>query len=99
MNGRSILNQSDRRLKRNIDDIDTSFIYDLEIKKFDYINGDKNKIGIIANYYTDKTYSKYFLHEDRNGYYGVDYQNILNALIQCVQEQNKRIEALERGAK
>ena len=99
MRGHSIINQSDKRLKKNIKDIDCSFVYDLEVKKFDYLNGDKNRIGILANDYTNKGYSKYFLHKGKDGYYGVDYQNIMNALIKCVQEQNNRIKALERGTK
>lgn len=99
MRGHSIINQSDKRLKKNIKDIDCSFVYDLEVKQFDYLNGDKNRIGILANDYTNKGYSKYFLHKGKDGYYGVDYQNIMNALIKCVQEQNNRIKALERGTK
>lgn len=66
---------------------------------YDYIKGDNNVIGIIANDYIDKDYAKYFVSTDENGYCNVNYQNINNALIKCVQEQNKRIEALERKMK
>ena len=97
MHGNSITNQSDIRLKENIRDIDTDFIYDLMIKSFDYIEGDKNKIGIIANDYADKDYAKYFVHKDKDGYYTVDYQNICNALIKCVQELKKEIDILKKG--
>lgn len=99
MNGHSITNQSDVRLKKNINDVSCNFIYDLDIKVFDYIKGDNNVIGIIANDYIDKDYAKYFVSTDENGYCNVNYQNINNALIKCVQEQNKRIEALERKMK
>lgn len=95
MNGHSIINQSDKRLKTNINDIDSDFIYQLDIKSFDYINGDKNKIGIIANDYADMDFSKWFLHRDKNGYYAVDYQNIVNALIKCVQELKEEINRLK----
>ena len=97
MNGHSIINQSDKRLKTNINDIDSDFIYQLDIKSFDYINGDKNKIGIIANDYADMDFSKWFLHRDKNGYYAVDYQNIVNALIKCVQELKEEIKQLKKG--
>ena len=97
MNGHSIINQSDKRLKTNINDIDSDFIYQLDIKSFDYINGDKNKIGIIANDYADMDFSKWFLHQDKNGYYAVDYQNIVNALIKCVQELKEEIKQLKKG--
>lgn len=96
MNGHSIINQSDKRLKTNINDIDSDFIYQLDIKSFDYINGDKNKIGIIANDYADMDFSKWFLHQDKNGYYAVDYQNIVNALIKCVQELKEKIKQLKK---
>lgn len=95
MNGHSIINQSDERLKTNINDIDTDFVYSLDIKAFDYIDGDKNKIGIIANNYADKDFSKWFLHQTKDGYYAVDYQNIVNALIKCVQELKKQVETLK----
>lgn len=97
MNGHSIINQSDKRLKTNINDIDSDFIYQLDIKSFDYINGDKNKIGIIANDYADMDFSKWFLHQDKNGYYAVDYQNIVNALIKCVRELKEEIKQLKKG--
>lgn len=96
MNGHSIINQSDKRLKTNINDIDSNFIYQLNIKSFDYIHGDKNKIGIIANEYADKDFSKWFLHQTKDGYYGVDYQNIVNALIKCVQELKEEIKQLKK---
>lgn len=95
MNGHSIINQSDERLKTNINDIDTDFVYSLDIKAFDYIDGDKNKIGIIANDYADKDFSKWFLHQTKDGYYAVDYQNVVNALIKCVQELRKQVGTLK----
>lgn len=99
MNGHSITNQSDVRLKKNINDVNCDFIYDLDIKEFDYKNGSNNIIGIIANDYVNKDYAKYFISTNEDGYYNVNYQNINNALIKCVQDLNKKIEELEEKLK
>lgn len=96
MNGFSIDNTSDIRKKKNIRDIDTRFIYDLAVKEFDYIDGNSNVIGIIANDYEDKDYSKLFTKKDQDGFYTVNYQQLHNALIKCVQEQKKEIDDLKK---
>lgn len=88
---------SDKRLKKNIQNIDVSWINNLKIKKFNYKSSSKiDSIGLIAQDYLDKDYSKYFLHKNEDGYYSINYQNITNALIQYCQELEKRIADLER---
>lgn len=91
---------SDIRLKDEIKDIDTSFIDDLKVKEFEYkkIPG-KKQIGLIAQDYLDKEYSKYFLgktKQDDEEYYSIAYGNITNALIQYCQEMKKEIKSLKK---
>lgn len=92
-----IITDSDKRLKDNIKDISVDWINDLKVKEFNYKNSkDRKQIGLIAQDYLDKDYSKYFLLEKDNGYYGISYGNITNALIQYCQELNKKVENLEK---
>ena len=91
---------SDERLKDNIKNINVDWINDLKVKEFEYKNDNGRKqIGLIAQEYLDKDYSKYFLNDfDLNGekYYGISYGNITNALIQYCQEMNEKINKLEK---
>ena len=92
--------ESDKRLKQKIKNIDVSFINDIKIKEFEYINTPgKKQIGVIAQDYINKEYSKYFLNKSLNDngeeYYSVSYGNITNALIKYCQEMNKQIETLQ----
>ena len=95
---RSITISSDRRKKKNIEDLnDYSWIDDLKIKEFDYNNKSESRsIGLIAQDYEDKEYNKYFLEVDENGYYAISYSNITNALIKYCQELKERVSELER---
>lgn len=88
---------SDKRLKKNISDVDVSWINFLKVKKFNYKSSPKTEsIGLIAQDYLDEDYAKYFLHKNEDGYYSINYGNITNALIQYCQDLNKRISELER---
>lgn len=91
---------SDERLKDNIKNISVDWINDLKVKEFEYKDDNGRKqIGLIAQEYLDKDYSKYFLNDfDLNGekYYGISYGNITNALIQYCQEMNEKINKLEK---
>lgn len=88
---------SDVRLKHDIQNIDVTWLDDLEVKSFVYNDNIRNdtEIGIIANGYAGRSYAKYFLDMDNKGYYSVRYQNITNALIQYSQELKQRIVTLE----
>ena len=91
---------SDERLKQEIKNINTSWIDELKVKEFEYIkNPNKKQIGLIAQDYLDKDYSKYFLNQDDNGYYGITYGNITSALIQYCQEMKKEINSLKEEIK
>lgn len=88
---------SDKRLKSNFSrDLDPSWIDDIVVYSFDYKNGLKNQIGIIAQEQVNKDCAKYFLTKNKDGFYSVSYGNIHNALIKYCQELKKRIELLEK---
>lgn len=88
---------SDKRLKDKIKNIDTSFIDDLKVKEFEYKKTPgKKQIGLIAQDYLDKDYSEYFLEQNKDGYYGISYGNITNALIQYCQDLKKEVEELKK---
>lgn len=89
---------SDKRLKTKIKDInDVSWIDELKVKEYEYKKvKDKKHIGLIAQDYVEKDYSKYFLQKDEKGFYSISYNNITNALIQYCQKLNDRISELER---
>lgn len=89
---------SDKRLKKNIKDIDVSWIDDIKVKEFEYKNTpDKKQIGVIAQDYLDKDYSKYFLCKNQDNFYTVNYMNITNALIKYCQELKQEINKLKEG--
>lgn len=91
---------SDKRLKQNIKNIDTSFIDELKVKEFEYIKTpNKKQIGLIAQDYENKDYAKYFLSKDENECYSIAYGNITNALIQYCQEMKKEIKELKKEIK
>ena len=92
-----IVVRSDKRNKTAIKNIDVNWIKDLKIKEYEYKkNPNKKHIGLIAQDYIGKEYSKYFLNQNKDGYYGIDYSSITNALIQYTQELNKKVEQLEK---
>lgn len=87
---------SDKRLKKEIRDIDiSSIIDDVEIKSFDYINGRENVIGVIAQDLKDNEFSNYLISCDERGMMSVDYNALAMACIQKVQELDKRVKELE----
>ena len=88
---------SDERLKNSIKDIDDiSWIDKLNVKEYEYnkCKGVK-RIGLIAQDYIDKEYSKYFLDKNEDGYYGIRYNDITNALIKYCQELKQEIKELK----
>ena len=88
---------SDKRLKENITDTHLEDLIDrVKIKQFDYISGQKNKIGVIAQDFIGDPFEKYVLSQGENGYYSVDYSVLYLASIQKVQSLEKRVAALEK---
>lgn len=98
---RNITNISDERLKQNIEDIDISWVDELKLKEFEYKSTpNKKQIGLIAQDYLNKDYSKYFIEKikipnDEQEYYGISYGNITNALIKYCQELKQEINTLK----
>ena len=92
----------DERLKQNIEDIDISWVDELKLKEFEYRSTpNKKQIGLIAQDYLDKDYSKYFIEKikipnDKQEYYGISYGNITNALIRYCQDLKVRVDELEK---
>lgn len=88
---------SDKRLKKRIQDVDVSWIRNLKIREFEYKSTPgKKQIGLIAQDYLDKDFSKYFLNKNEKGYYSINYGNITNALIKYCQQLESRIAELEK---
>lgn len=96
---RQITISSDIRKKKNIKDINVDWIDELKIKEFEYKDSDGKQIGLIAQDYVDKDYSKYFLDQDSEGYYSITYGNITNGLIQYCQELKQEINELKQEIK
>ena len=88
---RSITVTSDARKKKNITSVDTSWIYSLLIKEFEYLNDSEKMIGLIAQDYIGYEWSKYFLRQSQDGYYAIDYQNVSMALVKEVQKLRNQI--------
>lgn len=87
---------SDKKLKKNIENIDLSELVDiLKIKTFDYKNGKENAIGIVAQDIIDHPLSMYILDKNHEGIYSVDYNALSMAGIQKVQKLENRIKRLE----
>lgn len=86
---------SDKRKKKDIHDIDTSWIDDLRVVGFSYKGDSQKQIGLIAQDCLGNDYADYFIDRNEKGYYSIRYGNILNALIKYCQELKQRIIKLE----
>lgn len=102
---------SDERVKDNIADVETDWIYGLQIKQFTYIDDTYEQkqnypyVGIIAQsvlgtdaekYVIDKNLFPSETGEEEQELYSVDYQAISMALVQEVQKLEARVEELEK---
>ena len=87
-----IVTGSDKRLKKNIKDIDASDLIDIiNVKSFDYKNGVENQCGVIAQDFIGTAWEPYVIKKTDDGYYAVNYNTILMALVSKVQQQDKKI--------
>lgn len=89
---------SDKRLKENIKSVDLLNIFNhFDIKEFNY-RGNKNKtVGVIAQDFVGTSYEDIILSIDGNGFYSVDYNVILMALVQKVQYLEKLLKEGEQN--
>lgn len=85
---------SDKRLKENIKPyICDKSILDLEIKKFDFINGSKNQIGCLAQELQE--ICPELVKEGEDGYLSIHESKLVYLLLQELKKQNNRITDLE----
>lgn len=99
--------QSSRRFKENIKDItldEANKIYEINPVKFDYIEGEKNAAGVIAEevellFPNVCSYSKDNPEDEEEQLFGVDYSKFVPYLIKIVQEQKKEIDELRAEVK
>lgn len=78
---------SDKRLKENIRPIHLSKLIDLiDVKSFNYKNSDQKTVGVIAQDFVGTEFEDILLRKDEKGMYLVDYNVILMALVQYIQE-------------
>lgn len=78
---------SDKRLKENIKPIDLSKLIDLiDVKSFNYKNSKQKTVGVIAQDFVGTEFEDIILRKDGKGFYAVDYNVILMALVQYIQE-------------
>ena len=93
---------SDERLKENIKPAETDELVELvkniDVKTFDYIDGEKDCIGVIAQEVVKKNpnLAKYLVRQDENGYYSVKTADLVFPLIAAVQSLSAKIAQLEK---
>ena len=78
----SVLALSDIRLKENIEKLDT--VEGINIYKFDYINGEKDQVGVIAQEIQEEYPECVTTRED--GYLAVDYSKLPQAVQDRIEE-------------
>lgn len=97
---RAIETLSDARKKRAIKDIDISALFNhIKVKEFEYIDGGKKQVGVIAQDFLNTPFEKFVLSQDKKGIYSVDYSVLYLAAIQKVQSLENRVSELERLVK
>ena len=85
---------SDKRLKENICSYTCDKnILDLDVKKFDFIEGEKNQIGCLAQDLQE--ICPELVKEDENGYLSIYETKLVYLLLQELKKQNKRLAELE----
>lgn len=78
---------SDIRLKENIEDIDLTGILDImRVKKYNLIGSPEKTVGVIAQDFIGTEYEDIIIKKDKRGYYAVDYNVILMAIVQKLKE-------------
>lgn len=78
---------SDIRLKENIEDIDLTGILDImRVKKYNLIGNPEKTVGVIAQDFIGTEYEDIIIKKDKRGYYAIDYNVILMAIVQKLKE-------------
>lgn len=89
---------SDRRLKKNILDLDNTLSKTLQLRGVSYqwkdeYKSQRNQIGVIAQE-VEAIYPE-FVHTDENGMKAVNYAQMTAVLIEAIKELNAKVETLE----
>jgi len=95
---------SDKRLKTNIEPLDNSLSIILKLGGYSYNYKDESETGVALS--KDRTvgviaqeleeHFPFPLKEGANGYFGVDYNQLIPLLIEGIKEQQGKIEELEK---
>ena len=95
----NITTSSDQRLKKNIVDLPsaTQILKNIRAVSFDRIDIDKHQIGLLAQ--NVRQYYPELVEEDKNKMLSVNYGMFIAPLLKGWQEQQARIEELERKVK
>lgn len=94
----SLTQTSDRRLKENIRPFNyNKSILDLEVKKFDFINGSKDQIGCMAQDLME-LYPELVV-KDSNGYLSIHESKLVYLLLEEVKILRDKLQAIENSLK
>lgn len=87
---------SDKRLKENIESFsNTKSILDLDVKKFDFINGDKNQIGCLAQDLQE--ICPEIVKEDENGYLAIQENKIVYLLLNEIKQLKTELNSIKEA--
>ena len=89
---------SSKKYKENIiamDREDSKKLLELRPCHFDYINGDKNRSGLIAEEVAE-ILPECVTYNDDKSIHGLDYTRFIPYMIKTIQDQEERIKALEK---
>lgn len=89
---------SDARLKTNVSETDRdhlNIIHQQKLKVFDWIGGEKDNLGLIAQD-VQKTSSEW-VKKNEQGYLSLSFTNILMDALGAIQQLEKRVKELENG--
>ena len=86
---------SDARLKTNFRSVSFGDIFDLPIYKFDFIAGEANKIGCMAQ--DLQQICPEIVHQGEDGYLSIEESKIVYLLLDKMKEMQKEINELKEG--
>lgn len=86
---------SDARLKTNFRSVSFGDIFDLPIYKFDFIAGETNKIGCMAQ--DLQQICPEIVHQGEDGYLSIEESKIVYLLLDKMKEMQKEINELKEG--
>jgi hypothetical protein len=88
---------SDARLKTNFKSVSFGDIFDLPIYKFDFIDGEKDKIGCLAQ--DLQQICPEIVHQGEDGYLSIEESKIVYLLLDKMKEMQREIDTLKEAHK